>query len=267
MTTTDGARIHYRVQGEKTAAPAVVFLNGFLQTALYWTLHARRLQHSRVVLTYDARGQGESGTGAEAPTWETHVSDLRALLERAGIERAVLVGLSMGACTAAAFAAAHPSKTAGCVLCSIGSGFARTGRPERWRGMLEAGGLEGLASGLMEDVFGSGFRRLAPRQRKWFVEGIVQRNRAEAVGEQLRALEDYWPVTDHALRLRTVPVRVVRGENDRLVTPGEAVALAAAAGTGVTTVPGAGHSFPAENPDGFASVLDPFLENPRTETR
>ena len=114
MTTTDGARIHYRVQGDKTAAPAVVFLNGFLQTAVYWTAHARRLQHGRAVLTFDARGQGESGTGSAAPTWEIHVSDLRALLDRAGIDRAVLVGLSMGAYTAAAFAAGHPSRTAGC---------------------------------------------------------------------------------------------------------------------------------------------------------
>jgi pimeloyl-ACP methyl ester carboxylesterase len=68
------------------------------------------------LLLYDAREQGLSDRLGRAPGLEESVADLRAVLDAAGSERAVVLGVSQGGPTAIAFAAAHPDRTAGLAL-------------------------------------------------------------------------------------------------------------------------------------------------------
>ncbi|MFD1828744.1 MULTISPECIES: alpha/beta hydrolase [Streptomyces] len=77
----------------------------------------------------------------------THVEDVLALLDHLGLERAVLVGHSMGAFTAALAAARHPDRIAGAVLVDGGVGFPA---PE---------GTD--IDGLLEAVIGPAMRRLS----------------------------------------------------------------------------------------------------------
>jgi pimeloyl-ACP methyl ester carboxylesterase len=101
------ARLYYEVAG---AGPAMVFVHGFtFDTRMWddqWSVFA---EHYRVV-RYDLRGFGRS---APEPVPYSDVDDLLALLNFLDIERAHLVGLSMGGIVSVHFALGHPGEFAG----------------------------------------------------------------------------------------------------------------------------------------------------------
>jgi len=68
------------------------------------------------LITFDKRGTGMSDPVAAAPTLEQRMDDIRAVMDAAGSERAVLLGVSEGAPLCILFAAAHPERTAGLIL-------------------------------------------------------------------------------------------------------------------------------------------------------
>src|SRR3978361_2265642 len=72
------------------------------------TAGLRRLSTFSRVVTFDKRGQGLSGRGSGAPSLETRMDDVRAVMEAIGSERAVLLGNSEGCAMSALFAATYP---------------------------------------------------------------------------------------------------------------------------------------------------------------
>jgi pimeloyl-ACP methyl ester carboxylesterase len=97
----------------------VVLLHGLTATRRYVVMGSRALERSgHRVVTYDARAHGAS-TGAEDPDaydYDDLVEDLRAVMDDRGIDRAVLVGASMGAHTAVRMALDYPERVAGLVI-------------------------------------------------------------------------------------------------------------------------------------------------------
>jgi class 3 adenylate cyclase/alpha-beta hydrolase superfamily lysophospholipase len=78
--------------------------------------HATELAPSSRVLMFDKRGTGLSDRVREAPTLETRMDDVRAVMDAAGSDRAVLWTAHEGSRTALLFAATYPERTAGLVL-------------------------------------------------------------------------------------------------------------------------------------------------------
>jgi pimeloyl-ACP methyl ester carboxylesterase len=112
--------VAYVVFGE--AALDVVVVPGFIShLEVMWDnpgivrLSERLMKFARVI-TFDKRGTGMSDPVAEAPTLEHRMDDLRAVMDAAGSERAVLIGVSEGAPLSILFAAAYPQRTAALVL-------------------------------------------------------------------------------------------------------------------------------------------------------
>jgi pimeloyl-ACP methyl ester carboxylesterase len=79
---------------------------------------------SRLIL-FDKRGTGMSDRVSGAPTLETRMDDVRAVMDAVGCERAALFGVSEGAPMSILFAATYPSRTAALVL---RAGYPRTMR-------------------------------------------------------------------------------------------------------------------------------------------
>jgi pimeloyl-ACP methyl ester carboxylesterase len=78
--------------------------------------HAAGLTRFSRLLMFDKRGTGLSDRVREAPTLETRMDDVRAVMDAAGSERAVLWTAHEGSRTALLFAATYPERTAGLVL-------------------------------------------------------------------------------------------------------------------------------------------------------
>jgi pimeloyl-ACP methyl ester carboxylesterase len=125
--TSGGVSIAYQVLGEGPFD--IVYVPGFVShLELRWGVpsFAESLRHlasfSRLIL-FDKRGTGMSDPVAGAPTLETRMDDLRAVMDAAGSRRAAVVGISEGAPMSVLFGATYPERTAALVL---RSGFPRT---------------------------------------------------------------------------------------------------------------------------------------------
>jgi 3-oxoadipate enol-lactonase len=87
-----GADLHYEVAGD--GAP-VVLVHGLALDRRMWDEQVESLSDCAMLIRYDARGFGESTRGGPDVTY-THADDLWHLVDHLGLERVILVGLSMG---------------------------------------------------------------------------------------------------------------------------------------------------------------------------
>jgi serine/threonine protein kinase/pimeloyl-ACP methyl ester carboxylesterase/hemoglobin-like flavoprotein len=110
----------YQVTGH--GAIDLVVVTGWLthlEAGWQWPPLARFLRSLAALgrlIVFDARGTGLSDAGAGDPLLEDRTADLRAVLDAASAERAVVIGLGEGAATALLFAATHPERTRALVL-------------------------------------------------------------------------------------------------------------------------------------------------------
>jgi pimeloyl-ACP methyl ester carboxylesterase len=102
----------------RDADVVVLAIHGVASSHMVWRPTVRELA-DRVpacVLAPDLRGRGHSAALPSPYGFDAHVADLLATLDDAGVEKALVVGHSMGAYIATAIAAAHPERVSGLVL-------------------------------------------------------------------------------------------------------------------------------------------------------
>jgi pimeloyl-ACP methyl ester carboxylesterase len=143
----DGGRLWYEVGGD---GPAVVLVHAGLWDSRAWDAQYEAFSERYRVLRYDVRGYGRSSRPEPGVPY-SHVRDLAAVLDGAGIGRAALVGNSLGGGIVLDFALTHPARTAALVLvASALGGMEDTPEDEAWwearwpplRDAVEAGDLE-----------------------------------------------------------------------------------------------------------------------------
>ena len=130
----------------------VVLLHGLTATRCYVVMGSRALERSgHRVVAYDARGHGQSGPAPDphAYDYDDLADDLHNVLDDRGIDRAVLVGASMGAHTAARLALDEPDRVAGLVLATpaFDPEEDREAGLKRWDALsegLRSGGVDGF---------------------------------------------------------------------------------------------------------------------------
>ena len=96
VEAADGTQIAYRVESQ---GPALVFVNGFTTSNSYWKYLLERFRNRATLVNWDLKGHGNSGPAKtdEGATIEATVDDLRRVMDAAGIEKATLLGFSLGA--------------------------------------------------------------------------------------------------------------------------------------------------------------------------
>ncbi len=106
----NGTRLRYDATGDGSP---VVLVHGHGLDVRMWDDQVPALAPSRRVIRYDLRGYGRSALPAGT---FMHHEDLRALLDHLSVERACVVGLSLGASIAVNFALEHPGRVSALVL-------------------------------------------------------------------------------------------------------------------------------------------------------
>jgi pimeloyl-ACP methyl ester carboxylesterase len=114
------------------AGSVVLAVHGVTASMMTWRTMARKLgsRPGISLLAPDLRGRGRSAKLPGPYGIEVHVDDMLAVLDRAGAERAVLVGHSMGAYVVARLAAEHPERAAALVLLDAGLPLGPADDPE-----------------------------------------------------------------------------------------------------------------------------------------
>lgn len=114
-SSDDGQEIYYDVAGE---GPALVFMGGFGGIADVWAAQVSDLSDEFRCVTYDLRGYGRSGKPVPDVSYGTarHVSDVLTVMDAADVDRAVVVGHSLGGNNALDLALDHPDRVSALVL-------------------------------------------------------------------------------------------------------------------------------------------------------
>jgi pimeloyl-ACP methyl ester carboxylesterase len=257
-TTLGGAAIEYEVRGE---GPAVLLLHAFPLGLSMWDAQAEALAAAHRVVRFDARGFGGSAPGDGALTMDRIADDAASLLDRLGIDKAVVAGCSMGGYAAFAFVRRHPQRLAGLVLQDTRAG-ADTEEAKANRAALAARvlaeGASAAADAFLPKLLGETTRRERPELVSRLRERILGTS-AQGIANALHGLASRPDSRETLARIR-VPTLVVVGGEDVLTPPAESEAMAAAIpDSRLEVIVAAGHLANLERPDAFNETLLAFL--------
>jgi pimeloyl-ACP methyl ester carboxylesterase len=201
------------------------------------------------VLVVSRRGYGERAAVAAAATVSDHVSDLVAVLDKAGIDRAVLAGVSGGATVALEAALSRPDRVLTAVAHEPAVGSLAPALRALIMGALEHGGGSGLARFLAGERT---WARLAPDATAW-VEGNVPLIEADAAA--FAAYEPRLPTEPSENRFPRVPLVCSIGEHSAPARVAVAERLSARTGAPIVVVAGSAHLAQFDAPIALAEVI------------
>jgi pimeloyl-ACP methyl ester carboxylesterase len=244
---------------ESGAGEPLVLLHAFpLHAGLFDEL-AQRLPGYRVI-TPDLRGWGASPLGDSPPGLDVMADDVAACLDRLGLARAIVGGVSMGGYVTMELLRRHPDRLSGALLVDTkdeaDASAARATRLAMVRAVLDGGPpvLGDILGGLLEGLLGATTRARRPDVVAT-VQGWLDAADPEAVVWAQQAMAAR-PASGDTLAATRVPLAVVVGEEDTLAPPDVARAMAQARpGTPVEVVPGCGHLAVVEDPDATAQAV------------
>ena len=235
----------------------VVLLHPFPFARGIWGRLTDVLASRHRVVAVDARGFGQSPLGDNGYAVDDLADDLAALLTELEVERAAVLGMSMGGYAALAFAIRHPARLTALVLCDTRAGADSAEIRKARDGAI--GRIKATGSGPYLD--GSMARLLSPAAPPELVRFLRDRaeTRAPSLIAGIEALRDRPDRTGQLDAIR-VPTLAIRGSGDQ-VTPADDMQQMAGAIAGATfvTIPGAGHLSHIEAPEAFERALIPFL--------
>jgi pimeloyl-ACP methyl ester carboxylesterase len=266
-----GHRVIYHMAG---SGPPVVLIHGMLNSSRHWQEVAMRLADRYAVIAPDLIGHGDSATPRGDYSLGAHAASIRDLLAVLGVERATIVGHSLGGGVAMQFFYQFPQRTERLVLVSSG-GLGHEVSP-----LLRTATLPGAA--LMLSLAAhprllSAIRRTGDRMR---ASGSRKGVHLQAFARALRPLEqpDARKAFLHTLRsvidvhgqrvsaqdrlylLDRMPTLYVWGERDHTIPLAHGrEAQLASPGSRFEALPNAAHFPHLEDPAALAAVLGDFL--------
>lgn len=157
----NGIDLFYELTGP-AGAPVVAFSNSLGTTLEMWDALVPALSGGYRCLRYDTRGHGRSEVAAAPTRIDDLGDDLAGLLDTLGVERAHVVGLSLGGMTAQAFAARRPERVDSLVLMATA---AHLPPPEMWlerAATVRAQGMAAIVDAVLSRWFTASFADRVP---------------------------------------------------------------------------------------------------------
>jgi len=233
----DGARVWYATYGSGTP---VILLHGGLGHSGNWGYQVPALMDAGYrAVVIDTRGHGRSTRDERPFTYQLLASDVLAVMDHLGLERAALVGWSDGACTALILSDTAPGRVAGVFF------FACNMDPSGTKAFELTPVVDRCFSRHVKDY---AQRSPTPDQFEAFAEavGLMQRTQPNYSAGDLAKIQ--------------VPVTVVQAERDEFIKREHAEYLSRTIpGASLVILPEVSHFAPLQRPDQFNQVVLDFL--------
>jgi pimeloyl-ACP methyl ester carboxylesterase len=262
LASINGVEIYYEEHGQ---GMPILFCHEFAGDHRSWAPQVRYFARRYRTITFSARGYHPSSIPQDDASYseEQHVEDTYGLLRFLGIEKAHVVGLSMGGNVTLKLGLAHPEVCLSLVV--AGAGFGST-NPEEFRtnaretaALLERVGMQEFA-----ETYGRGPSRLRFEQKDphGFQEMLAQLKEHSTVGSALTMRnvqgkrKTVYEVADQLPSL-DVPTLIISGDEDELALDPSLLMKRKLPNSGLLIVPKTGHTVNLEEPALFnQAVLD-----------
>jgi pimeloyl-ACP methyl ester carboxylesterase len=267
-------RFHYLDWGNKHR-PTIVLLHGGALNAHTWDLCCLALRDEYHCVALDQRGHGDSdwapADGPEGTDYSlgAQLADTRGFVDHLGLDKFILVGMSLGAINSLAFAVSHPERLSHLVIIDAGPEMRRPGS-SRIRDFVNAVQETVTVEAIIEKALEFNPRRDPKILRRSLMHNLRQQpdgtwrwkydtRRFQSMGQDSHRAARA-ALADGLSRI-TCPTLVVRGSDSDVFHEEDGVRLASRLPDGkFVTVPRAGHTVQGDNPKDLVTELRRFLK-------
>ncbi|HUQ24563.1 MAG TPA: alpha/beta hydrolase [Burkholderiales bacterium] len=266
LTTDDGVRLHFEEAGGGTP---VVFVHEFAGDVRSWEPQLRHFARRYRCIAYNARGYPPSDVPADFERYSQARArdDIRAVLDALKIERAHIVGLSMGANATLHFGLTYPQRAISLTFAGGGYGSppaAHAKFQQDSRSNAETIRDKGMAH--FVDSYGRGPTRLQLQKKdpRAFEEYLRQFREHSAPGSMNTLLgvqarrPSFYDMTAELAKLQ-VPLLILTGDEDEPSVETSLMIKRRAPRAALAVLPNSGHGINVEEPALFNQLLDDFL--------
>lgn len=256
IAEVNGTKLYYETAGK---GPAVMLVHGGLVDNRLWNDQMKEFGKHHRVVRYDLRGFGRS---AAAPQPFSHIEDLLAVMDFLKIERATIVGLSLGGIIAADFALEHPERVERLVL--VGPGLRGDKQPPdkdaiKAYGAATKGNVEEFVNVTMKSALYAAVREGTPAYahlRQMMLENF------KAVSTFAPGFLKYpaQPTIERLGQIKTPTLIIIGGEDAQPLKNVADTLVAGIPGARKVVIPGASHHPPVERPNEFNKAVLRFLK-------
>jgi pimeloyl-ACP methyl ester carboxylesterase len=263
--TDDGVRLYYEEAG---AGVPVVFVHEFAGDHRSWETQMRSFSRRHRCIAYAARGYPPSDVPEDVASYSQAraAADIAAVMDGAGIERAHVVGLSMGAFATLHLGLDHPERALSLVVAGIGYGAEKRHEAEfRANAEAAAQGFETQGSRRFAEIYGRSAARVQfeakdPRGWREMVDWLGEHDPKGAAntmrGVQARRPSPY--DLEERLQRLALPTLIIAGdEDDQTLQPGIFLKRTIPA-SGLMVLPKTGHTINLEEPAAFNHAVADF---------
>ena len=266
LTTDDGVKLHYEECG---AGTPIVFVHEFAGDWRTWEPQVRHFSRRYRCIAYNARGYPPSDVPADMERYSQQRArdDILAVLDALGIERAHIVGNSMGGFAALHFGIAHSPRALSLVIAGCGYG-AHPDQYEKFQMQARELAKTMLEKGMahIAATYGHGPGRLPLRDKdpRGFAEFIHQFSEHSAQGSANTMLgyqarrPSLYSLTTEMARI-AAPALIVAGDEDDAVLEPSLLMKRTVPTAGLVVLPRSGHMTNLEDPALFNRLVEDFF--------
>jgi pimeloyl-ACP methyl ester carboxylesterase len=266
LTASDGVRLYYEETG---AGKAILFIHEFSGDYRAWETQVRHFSRRYRCITFNARGYPPSDVPDDVEKYSQRraVDDAKDVLDHLAIDKAHVVGLSMGGFSAMHFGILYADRALSVTLGGVGFG-AEPDKAEQFRAEVEIVAKRWETEGARNfaPIYGAGpgreqLERKDPHGSAEFIAQLSEHSEKGAANT-LRGVQKRRPSPfelEDRLKSMTLPVLITHGDEDRPALGTGVFLKRTIPSAGLSVFPKTGHTMNLEEPAMFNMVLQDFF--------
>ena len=265
-TTDDGVKLYYEETG---AGAPVVFVHEFAADHRSWEMQMRHFGQRYRCITFSARGYPPSDVPEKPASYSQNraTDDILAVMDHLKIDKAHVVGLSMGGFATLHFGFRHPTRALSLVVAGVGYG-AEKEQQAKFKGEVEVVAKSLLSEG-METFAGKyaygptrvQFENKDPRGFAQFKKELGEHSALGSANTQVGVQGQRPSLYDllDKMRAMTVPTLVLTGDEDWPCLAPSVLMKREIPSAALAVMPNCGHTINLEDPDLFNRIVGDFI--------